>query len=283
MTGGLTISTCTGAASLAGALVAAFAAKSGVSARVDPRQTSAGLHALSAGVAGAAIVDRPAREAERRPYRQIIGREARSLRIGQRDPARIGRAPAGAYVQAASPLAALPLDRLGRIFTAGGPGGDIVVWGQLGMTGPFAARRIHLYGPPDDGGFLTNVRLDLFGGRQLAPAYETLPDEAQAIAAILEDRTGIALLDERPEEDVRGLRRLSLLPGSARPPLRNALDPALLLLVGADPLGIEFARYALSVEGQGLIARDGGASGVQALDRDAAHIARAALEQPHAP
>jgi len=283
MTGGLTISTSAGAASLAGALVAAFAAKSGLSARVDPRQTSAGLHALSAGVAGAAIVDRPAREAERRPYRQIVGREARSLRIGWRDPARIGRAPPGAYVSAASLLAELPLDRLGRIFTAGGPGGDIVDWGQLGMTGPFAARRIHLYGPPDDGGFVTNVRLDLFGGRQLAPAYETVPDEAQAIAALREDRAGIALLDERPEEDVRGLRRLSLMPDPARLPVRNPLEPALLLLVGTDPLGVAFARYALSDEGQGLIARAGGASGVRALDREAAQIARATLEAPHAP
>lgn len=157
--------------------------------------SSVGLPALTAGATAIAPLSREAWLGDLHGFEQVFERKPLDIRIGYSGwgPRDTGKTPPAVYVHPDNPLSQLTLEQLARVVTAGQPGGDINTWGQLGLNGDWAARRIHVYGLRDDGGFATNQRMDRFGGLPLSVHYEALDSVAEVLKAVAGDSHGIAL------------------------------------------------------------------------------------------
>lgn len=157
--------------------------------------SSVGLPALTAGATAIAPLSREAWLGDMHGYEQVFGREPLDIRIGYSGwgPRDSGKTPPAVYVHPDNPLTQLSLQQLAQVVTAGQAAGDINTWGQLGLTGDWAARRIHVYGLRDDGGFATNQRMDRFGGLPFSLHYEALDSVAEVLEAVAGDSHGIAL------------------------------------------------------------------------------------------
>jgi phosphate transport system substrate-binding protein len=201
-------------------------------------------------------------------------------------------------VNSGSPLAALTMDQLARIFTVGAPGGDIVVWGQVGVEGPLADREIHLFGPPgsdylnsDDpqvGEFLST---DKFGGLNFTHGYQAVTHYADVVDRVREDPAAIGITAVNvPLAGVKvvALKRSStsaaVSPGAAEIAAgRYPLDRYVYLYlrsnkgIGLDPFSAEFARSTLSSGGQRAIAA--GTAGYLPLNEDELAEERAKLSR----
>jgi phosphate transport system substrate-binding protein len=190
-------------------------------------------------------------------------------------------------VNSSSPLAALTMDQLTRIFTVGAPGGDIAVWGQVGVEGPLADREIHLFGPPgsdyldsDDpqvGEFLST---DKFGGLNFAHGYQSVTHYADVVDRVREDPSAIGIT--AVNVPLAGVKVVALKqsstsvavnPGAAEIATgRYPLDRYVYIYlrsnkgIGLDPFSAEFARSALSSGGQRAIAS--GPAGYLPLNED---------------
>lgn len=234
--------------------------------------TAAALEGLTVGVASIAICDRAAWPLELRPFRQLQGNEPLDIHI-----ARIGYAavnsqlPVAVYVNAANPLAGLTLARLKQIFVRGNAEGDITNWGQLGLTGEWAHRRIRIFGLRDNGGFATSVRHEDFDALPFARAYKPFNEPADAAKAIAQDPSGIVLLDRMNGNTLPpGIRLLPLASGHQSPYSAAAyedvrdgkypLSEYLHVYINRaahhqpDPSITEYVQFLLSPEGQQMIA-----------------------------
>lgn len=157
--------------------------------------SSVGLPALTAGATAIAPLSREAWLGDMHGFEQVFERKPLDIRIGYSGwgPRNTGKTPPAVYVHPDNPLSQVTLEQLAQVVTAGQAGGDINTWGQLGLTGDWAARRIHVYGLRDDGGFATNQRMDRFGGLPLSLHYEALDSVAEVLKAVAGDSHGIAL------------------------------------------------------------------------------------------
>jgi phosphate transport system substrate-binding protein len=254
-------------------------------ASIQIHGANAGVHALTAGVATVVMAARPAFESERRPFRQVFGQEPSWFRLGVWHLERIGRTPPAIYVNASNPLRSLTYRDLGRIATSGHPARDVTRWGQVGIGGRLAGRRIHVYGARDDGGFATNIRLSLFEARQFTPSYEALADDRAVLAAVRADPFGIAIVDETLQRAVPGVKRVRTVPApdaiSSRAP--DPLIPYSLLYVtpssGGATATSRFVEFALSAQGQATLSRAGPTKSLAALDPAAIAVERAAFRR----
>lgn len=167
----------------------------GVRFAVRGEGSSVGLPALTAGATAIAPLSREAWLGDMHGYEQVFGRKPLDIRIGYSGwgPRGSGKTPPAVYVHPDNPLAQLSLQQLAQVVTAGQTGGDINTWGQLGLTGEWAARRIHVYGLRDDGGFATNQRMDRFAGLPFSVHYDALDSVAEVLKAVASDSHGIAL------------------------------------------------------------------------------------------
>jgi phosphate transport system substrate-binding protein len=230
------------------------------------------LSGLTAGVSAFAPIAREARPYDEvRPFRQIYGYEPTAIRIGRVGYAGPGRKnPPGTYVNARNPLAGLTVEQVARIFTTGGGTGDLTHWSQLGLSGQWGTRVIHVYGPRDDGGFATALRTAKMGAFAFTHRYEPLPEYADIIEAVADDPYGIGFVgffDSNrlpPEVKLVPLAEKEGAPystGGYADVLegRYAYTPGLHLYVNRapgqplDPFLKEYARLALSREGQAII------------------------------
>lgn len=222
-------------------------------ATLEVRQSAAGVHALTAGVATVAFVERPAWEAEQRPHRVVFGIEPLALRVALKRPTSGQMAPS-VYVNAVNPMTRITRSDLARIYVMGNAAGDVGSWDQLGLAGRYEGRRIHLYGGRNDGGFVTNVRLALFGGRQFRSSYEAMPDDRAAMAAVRADPFGIAIVDTLPLAESVGVKRLTLSDDAAAEEA-DPFTPYVLAYVTprtTDPGTRRFVRFVLSDQGQAV-------------------------------
>lgn len=187
----------------------------------------------------------------------------------------------GVYVNKSNPLNAISLAKLDAVFSAqrrrGYPAG-IATWGQLGLTGPWADRPIHLYGFywRDDVTwyFRRLVTLDApFKSSYRVPGgsmSRTTPQVANAImTALAADPDGISFgngsyMTGRVKAlalSAAGVRSSFSLRdvASGRYPLERYLYIYVNRKPGEplSPLMHEFLRFVLSREGQSLVARDG--------------------------
>ncbi|MDD3180565.1 MAG: hypothetical protein PHQ04_09460 [Opitutaceae bacterium] len=241
---------------------------------LDPTAATA-LGGLAAGVSAFAPMDRAAWPQETRPFRQVHGYEATDVRIGRNCyPAASRTRPPGVYVNTRNPLSGLTLEQVARVFTMGGGTGDLTRWEQLGLTGEWAQRLIHLYGPRDNGGYISALRHSRMDGRPFSRRYEPLASDAAIIQAVADDPYGVGLV---------GLHEVAVLPPTVRllPLAENANEPYrvaddetlhagryplaefLHLYIdkipgkSPDPLVADYIRLVLSPEGQEIITATG--------------------------
>jgi phosphate transport system substrate-binding protein len=241
---------------------------------LDPTGAS-GLGGLAVDVSAFAPMDREAWPQETRPFRQIHGYEVTDIHIARHGyPRAAGLSPAGLCVNLRNPLADLTLAQAARIVTREGGDGDLTHWSQLGLTGEWQQRVIHLYGPRDNGGFVSALRHSRMGGAPLARRYEALATTAEVMQAVADDPYAIGLV---------GTHETSAMPNGVRfLPLAAATNAPFQAVAGADlaaglypwgdflhlylnlapgqlpePLVREYLRFVLSPEGQALIAAAG--------------------------
>lgn len=236
--------------------------------------SSTALPALAAGATAIGFVVGEATRPDVRAFKAINKHDPLSIKIGYAGygPRAGGKTPPAVYVHSSNPLAGLTLTQLASLFTSGSPAGDINTWSQLGVTGVWGTRRIHLYGQRDDGDFSTSLRLARLGGMPFAGQYEGLANDAAVLQAVAQDPYGIAIVDwaeQKPSTD--GVRIVPLATAAGKPfaapdkaeVAKGAypLTPAITLYAAhppkqpMDPVVKEYLALALSDEGQAIIAR----------------------------
>lgn len=235
--------------------------------------SSTGIGGLTAGVSAFAPMGREAWPTDLGGYKEAHSRQPTDVHIGYDGYARGNghKNPPAIYVNAKNPLAGLTMSQAMRLFTQGAPGGDITHWRSLGMSGDWAQRAIHVYGPRDDGGFATSTRVSLLGGRAFTGRYEPMPKFVDTMKAVAADPYGIALGQwGDPGPLAADVKLLPLAPKDgtafALPTPENVqagrypMAPHLHVYVSRapgkplDPLVKEYLRMVLSREGQAIIA-----------------------------
>lgn len=239
---------------------------------VTAKGSSVALPALTAGASAIAPLSREPWLGDLHGFAQVFEHAPLDIRIGYSGygPRDNGKTPPAVYVNPANPLQQLSLQQLAQLVTRGQPAGDINTWGQLGLEGPWATRRIHVYGLRDDGGFATNQRLQRFGGRPFSLHYEALDSVAEVLEAVAGDSHGIALTGWAAAEKIApGLRIVPVSESASAPAYgpglgdvasgHYPLSSSLHLLVNGqpgqplEPFIKEYLRIALSDEGQALV------------------------------
>lgn len=276
--------------------------------RLDPstRLTSEGVHALLAGRAQIVACARELFPAESARLEARFGHAPLMVcvALGSYDTPHNTDAIA-VYVNAANPLRRLTLAQLDAIYSSTrrrGYSKDISTWGQLGLTGAWARRPIHLYGmlrrrasgnPPGIVNFLERRLLE--GGRFKPGVREEQGHDGVAaldaiVAAVAADPAGIGysgFANARP-----GVKAVNLTasPGGryyAGTPANVAADAYPLtrrvyLCVAwpsghsLPPLLDAFLEYALSCAGQAAVAAD--SSGYLPLPATEAALQRARVD-----
>jgi len=198
------------------------------------------------------------------------------------------------FVHRDNPIAKLTVQQLDGIFGAQRGGGwngltwdesaartsagDIRTWGQLGATGAWAGKPIHVYGPPLEGaGAITYFQSRVMHGADLwNEDLREYADAARMIVDLSNDPSGIAYAPL--DSAAAGVKALPLAETAAGPYLKltreTVADRSYPLsrpvyavfttddekseLAGPDPKLRELLRYVLSKQGQADVAREGG-------------------------
>ncbi len=191
----------------------------------------------------------------------------------------------GVFVNKDNPLSKLTLDQINEIFAYQERGGEpnIETWGQLGLTGEWADKPIHLYGWTSADVFSTFVQNAALHGSHkwrcgmkeyvhIHNADGTIYDSGQQILdALANDPYGMALSNVRYIKS--GVKSLAIGRSAAGPyyqptkatlidreyPLGRIIPAEIDRQPGqpVDPAVKEFLRYILSREGQEDIVRNG--------------------------
>lgn len=200
------------------------------------------LYRLITGASPFVLIDREIWPLEIRPFRQNYGYEPTVIRIAHSFSRDI-------YVNSKNPLTSLTMEQLTRMFTTGSSAGDITHWSQLGWTD----RTIHVYGPHDDGTFITALRHAKMGGFPFARAYESMSSSAGILDAVANDPYGIAIIEQRDAKLPATVKALPLADLSSHLNLYVNRPPGKPL----DSATEEYARKLLSTEGQAEFASQG--------------------------
>jgi phosphate transport system substrate-binding protein len=212
---------------------------------------------------------------------------------------RKGNTPAAIiFVNKDNPLTGLTLAQIDGVFGAERSGGwvgskwttaaarpaseNIRTWGQLGLTGEWADKPIHLYGIDATlsgwSGLIQEVAFH--GGDKWNPAINEIvrggvevPADAQIVAAVAEDKYAIGFNLMRVVEKNPGVKAVALAKDKSSPfvaptamscydrtyPLVNSVYLYMKRAPGAaiEPTLKEFLEYTLSREGQQLVVDDG--------------------------
>jgi phosphate transport system substrate-binding protein len=171
-----------------------------------------------------------------------------------------------------NPLQRLTLAQLDAIFSKTRKRGykeDITRWGQLGLTGEWADKPIHLYTRSQPDGVVYFFALRALAGGEFKDTFRWQESQVEVMKRIDEDRYGIAFVNRnyvRPDTRVVALAETEAGPfsvGSFEEVLNQTypLSRVIYLYVNSypdkpiDPLAKEFIRVALSQEGQRAVAR----------------------------
>jgi len=195
-----------------------------------------------------------------------------TLRTGTGTPA------LGVIVNDANPLDTLSMAQLTRLFTVGAPSGDIALWGQAGVTGALAQRRVIPFGPlpsdytdsddPQAGEFLSASK---FSGLNMNHSYQGLPHYTDVVRRVSEDPASIGIIAlNTPHDNVKVLALGQSDTGQGVLPTGDVIEQGLYPLdrfvylylragkgTPLDPLALAYARAALSDAGQQAIAAAG--------------------------
>ena len=193
----------------------------------------------------------------------------------------------GVFVNKTNPLSQMTVDQIDKIFAwhEGGSAANIETWGQLGLTGEWADKPIHLYGWYESDIFSTFVEHAALhdshhwrcGMKQYAHIHQpdgTIYDSGQQILDDLSnDPYGVALSNVRYLNEHDAVKPLALGRTDDGPffaatketlinreyPLGRIIPAEIDRVPGqpVDPKVREFLRYILSREGQQDIVRNG--------------------------
>ncbi len=120
-----------------------------LSVTMEARASGSGVPALTAGIAHAAPVGREALPAEEEAFVAKYGYKPTAIRVATGSVGSLGKTAASVImVDTDNPVPCLSLTQLDGIYssTRNRGGADITRWGQLGLTGAWTDRPIHLYG-----------------------------------------------------------------------------------------------------------------------------------------
>ena len=259
----------------------------GVHFEYDMYGTASAMGALYSGRGDIAILGQELYPFERKAFEQAKHYDPTEIEIatGSVDVRNFDFA-LGAFVNSRNPLTHLSLDQLDKIFAYhdGGVAQNIVTWDQLGLTGEWVGKPIHLYGWYESDIFSTWIERAALRGshrwrcgmKQYAHIHRpdgTIYDSGQQILDDLsKDPYGIGLSNVRY---LQGTRTKQLLLGrDARGPYFAASKETLIdrqyplgRIIPAEidrvpgqpvtPAVREFLLYVLSREGQEEIVRNG--------------------------
>lgn len=187
------------------------------------------------------------------------------------------------FVPRANPLASLSMQQLARIFAAPNPSATpITTWGQLGLTGAWVSRPIHLYGfDRDNDKSLIFRRLVFRHGERWSCA---LHEFSNAPGSNATDAGELILRAVAADPDAIGISNIHYAPSAVRAlPLSTAAHPAPVaptrdtvagrtypltraVFMVVDPSALhtasssattEFLRFVLSRQGQQAVAQEG--------------------------
>jgi phosphate transport system substrate-binding protein len=275
-------------------------------ARFELRMTGSdiGLPGLYTRRADISLLGRDATAAEIKAFEWIFRYQPARIEVATGSLGTPGRSPPlVVYVHRDNPLARLTLAELDAAFGCerlrGAPA-DIRTWGQLGLTGDWRDRPIHLYAPDTEEGtgrFFRSVvlhdsrmldweHLQEFGDTKGTPA--THDGGKKILAALAPDPLGVAIAGAGLDD--QHVKPIALAAASGGPfvlptrenliartyPLTRAIYAYVNRAPGAplDPKLREFLAYVLSVEGQNELGRAGD---YLPLSQTAAASARSAL------
>lgn len=178
------------------------------------------------------------------------------------------------YVNKDNPLKGLSLPQADAIFSITRKGGyktDITTWGQLGLTGDWAARPISLYGRNSASGTYGYFKEHALYKGDFKNSVKEQPGSASVVQGITEDRyalgySGIGYktsgvrslpLSFKEGESYKEAEMKNVMNGSY--PLARFLYVYINKKPGQplDPLVREFIKFILSKEGQEVVIKDG--------------------------
>lgn len=232
------------------------------------------IQGAGSGTAPAALIDGTAQ----------IGPMSREIRPAEIDAfrARFGYEPTrvvigidalALFVHRDNPLEGLSLAQIDAIFSSTNRLGHapIRTWGEAGLTGEWANRRISVYGRNSVSGTYGVFRQIALGGGDFDGArYQEMPGSSAVVQAIGQDRfsigySGVGYLTPGTRAIKVGLTEDELFEPTAENAATGDYPIARLLFVYVnkrpgeplDTLTAEFLRYVLSAEGQAAVERAG--------------------------
>jgi len=257
----------------------------GVTFEYDMYGTASAMGALYTGSGDLAILGQEIYPFETAAFRKVKGHDPTEVEIatGSLDVRNFDFA-LGVFVNKDNPLKHLTLEQMNRIYAfQDKPDANITTWGQLGLTGEWADKPIHLYGWTEADIFSTFIeRAALHGShrwrcgmKQYAHIHRadgTIYDSGQQIMdALAEDRYGMGLSNVRYPHP--GAHALALGRNESGPfydatketlisreyPLTRIIPAEFDRKPGEpmNPAVREFLRYLLSREGQQDIVTNG--------------------------
>ncbi len=181
----------------------------------------------------------------------------------------------GIFVNEKNPLTRLTLAQLDRIYSTAHRRGcprELKTWGDLGLTGEWAARPIRAYSRQLDNEVTTHLREIVCRGAEFSPAV-TVPGRGVSVdvlGAVAADPGGIGFAGFAYQ--IPGVRSVALAEDEAGPFVaptlencatgRYVLDRPIYFYVNRppgtplDPVAREFIRFVLSDEGQAVTAEE---------------------------
>jgi len=262
----------------------------------DLKSSASGMYGLDMRTADLALMGRAIFPYERYGVYERSWVYPAAIEVATGSAEALHKSPAYAiFVHRDNPLARLSVRELDGVFGAERAGGwnaltwdtsvarsakdNLRTWGQLGLTGEWAARPIHVYGQAGLGaGAITYFQARVFGGGETwNEDLREYADPVQMLADLAKDPLGIVYaplacgnagvkalaLSETPAGPFVALSRASVTDRSY--PLHRPvyiyytmdnLNTELMPTLG-DPRVKEFLRYILSRQGQDDIAKEG--------------------------
>jgi phosphate transport system substrate-binding protein len=237
-----------------------------VQIEVEGKGSSTAPAALIAGTAHFGPMSRPMKQKEIDDFEKTFGYKPTGL------PTSIDML--AVYVHKDNPLAGLSLQQVDAIFSKTRKGGhekEIKTWGDLGLTGEWAAKPISLYGRNSASGTYGYFKEHALFGGDYRDEVKEQPGSSSVVQGVASDRYAIGYSGIGYK--TADVRAVPLASGGSQDFV--AAEPAnaysgeyplarfLLLYVNhkpaseLDPLRREFVRYILSKEGQSDVVKDG--------------------------
>ena len=193
-------------------------------------------------------------------YRKTVGDDPLEFRVAHAslDPRALS-GPLAIFVHRDNALASLTLAQVARAFT-----GNASRWGDLGATGEWVDRPLHLYGMERGTALALFMEKSALGGRPLTKEMAGFPQSADVVRRVGEDPLAIGFAAAvRTTPSVRMLALATHDTGETVVPTaesiaagRYPLDRFLLIYARRPltPFAREFLRLVLSREGQEAVA-----------------------------